>query len=133
MAVVLIISGTFYSIRSSDDKAVSLLAQALETYASMEPVEGYDAVQENLTRLISEYPNTGAGKMGKVRFAQICYDAGKFDKALALYEGALADFSNDPVMANLIQVAWDIPVRCLERMTGLFPCLKPWPRARLIS
>ena len=105
LAVVLIVSGTLYSIRSSDDKAASLLAQALETYGSLEPAEGYDAVQENLTRLISEYPNTGAGKMGQVRFAQICYDAGKFDKALSLYEGVLADFSNDPVMTNLIQVA----------------------------
>ena len=115
VAVVLIVSGTLYSIRSSDDKAASLLAQALETYGTLEPAEGYDAVQENLTRLISEYPNTGAGKMGQVRFAQICYDAGKFDQALTLYEGALADFSNDPVMTNLIQVALGHTCQMLEK------------------
>ena len=105
VVVLLIVSGTVYSIRSSDNKAAGLLARSLETYEDMTPAEGYDAVQENFNRLISEYPNTGAGKMGSVRFAQICYDAGKFEKALTLYEGVLADFSDDPVMENLIRVA----------------------------
>ncbi len=115
VAVILIVSGTLYSIRSSDDKAVSLLAQALETYGTLEPEEGYDAVQESLTRLISEYPNTGAGKMGQVRFAQICYDAGRYDQALTLYEGILEEFSNDPVMTNLIQVALGHTCQMLEK------------------
>jgi len=115
VAVIIIISGTFYSINASDGKASILLAQALERYSNTTPAEGYDAVQEDLNRLMEEYPNTSAGKMGRVRFAEICYDAGKFDRALILYQGVLADFSDDPIMENLIQVALGHTCQMLEK------------------
>ncbi len=115
VAVLLIVSGTVYSIRSSDKKAAALLARVLETYGAMSPAEGYDAVQEDFGRLISEYPNTGSGKMGRVRFAEICYDAGQFDKARILYEGLAAEFSHDPIMENLIQVALGHTCQMLEK------------------
>jgi len=115
VAVIIIISGTIYSINSSDDKASILLTQALESYSKMTPIEGYDAVQKDLNQLIEEYPNTSAGKMGRARFAEICYDAGKFDKALILYQEVLADFSHDPIMENLIQVALGHTCQMLEK------------------
>lgn len=115
VAVIIIISGTIYSINSSDGKASILLTQVLESYSKMTPTEGYDAVQEDLNQLMEKYPNTSAGKMGRVRFAEICYDAGKFDKALILYQGVLADFSHDPIMANLIQVALGHTCQMLEK------------------
>ncbi|SMC52058.1 Tetratricopeptide repeat-containing protein [Desulfocicer vacuolatum DSM 3385] len=122
-AVIIIVSGTIYSINASDEKASVLLSQALETYSTMAPAEGYEAVHKDLNKLMEEYPNTGAGKMGRVRFAEICYDAGKFDKALTLYQGVLADFSHDPIMENLIQVALGHTCQMLEnddRATEIF-------------
>ena len=115
VAVIIIVSGTLYSINSSEAKASTLLAQILESYSKMTPVDGYDAIQKDLNLLMEKYPNTSAGKMGRVRFAQICYDAGKFDKALVLYQGVLADFSHDPIMANLIQVALGHTCQMLEK------------------
>ena len=115
VAIFLIVSGTVYSIRSSDKKAAALFTRALERYSVMTPVEGYNAVQEDMERLISEYPNTSAGEMGRIRFAEICYDAGEFEKARILYEGLLAEFPHDPVMTNLIRVALGHTCQMLEK------------------
>ena len=104
VAVVGGVAGTVYTIRSSETRAAALLAQCLERYDAADPQAGYDAVQADMASLMEVYPNTHAGKMGRVRFAEMAYDAGKFDQALDLYKAALETFDNDPLMGNLIQV-----------------------------
>jgi len=115
VAVIIIVSGILYNINASDRNASTLLTQALDTYSKMKPMEGYAAVQKDLNQLIEKYPNTSAGKIGRVQFGEICYDAGKYDKALSLYQGVLADFSHDPIMKNLIQVAMGHTCQMLKK------------------
>ena len=42
------------------------------------------------------------GKIAAIEFADICFRAGEFDKAISLYKTALDDFSNAPFYKNLI-------------------------------
>ncbi|HKK90791.1 MAG TPA: tetratricopeptide repeat protein [Desulfobacteraceae bacterium] len=104
-AVVVIFAGTVYNIQKAGSSASTLLAQTLEKYSGQEPVEGYEAVKEDFNKLLEQYANTSAGRVALVRYAGICYKASKFDKAREMYEKALDQFSDDPVMHNLIQVS----------------------------
>ncbi|MFO7749145.1 MAG: tetratricopeptide repeat protein [Desulfobacteraceae bacterium] len=105
VAVVVIFAGTVYNIQKAGSNASTLLAQTLEKYSGQEPVEGYEAVKEDFNNLLDQYSNTSAGRVALVRYAGICYKASKFDKARELYEKALDQFSDDPVMHNLILVS----------------------------
>ncbi|SLM32200.1 conserved hypothetical protein [Desulfamplus magnetovallimortis] len=96
-SIICVASVTLYSIHSSDIKASELLASSIESYEAVEPSEGYDAVSENFMMLLDEYPNTSSGRIGRVIFADICYNAGLYDKAFDLYKTALEDFSKGTV------------------------------------
>ena len=100
--VIVIISGTIYSIKNSEINAANLLAQTLSMYDSKDPGKSFDAVEKQMAELLDEYPNTAAGRTGRVRYAEICYANGKFQKAYDLYIQALDDFKKDPVTRNLI-------------------------------
>ena len=117
LAVILIFSGVLYSIRNAERNASGLLARTLNTYHKMssEGSDGYEAVTEDFRKLLEEYPNTKAGKIGKFRFAGICYDATKYDRAYELYNRALSDFKNDPVMESLIHNALGRTCIALEK------------------
>lgn len=116
LAVVLIISGILYTIQNSERKASALLAGSLESYrAEGSGSGGYEAALEGFTRLLNEYPNTKAGKIGKFRFAGICYEATKYDRAYDLYTEVLDDFKNDPVMGSLAYNALGRTCLALEK------------------
>ena len=102
VAVAAIVSGTAYTLKGSEDKAGKLLAQALSVYDAGDAVKGLEKVEKQMEELIDEYPNTAAGRMGRVRYGSFCYDGGQFQKAYDLYKKALADFKKDHVTRNLI-------------------------------
>ena len=104
LAAILILSGVLYSIQSAESNASKLLARSLDTYHKMssDGSDGYNAVREDFTELLKEYPNTNAGKIGNFRFAGICYEETKYERAYELYSRALSDFKNDPVMESLV-------------------------------
>lgn len=107
LAVIVILSGVLYSIQNAERNASDLLARSLNTYHKMssDGSNGYAAVREDFTKLLQEYPNTKSGKIGNFRFAGICYDATKYERAYELYNRALSDFKKDPVMGSLIHNA----------------------------
>ncbi|MCF8045107.1 MAG: tetratricopeptide repeat protein [Desulfarculaceae bacterium] len=117
LAAILIVSGVLYSIQNAERKASDLLARSLNTYQKMSSngSDGYSAVSEDFKRLLQEYPNTKAGKIGNFRFAGICYDAAKYERAYELYNRALSDFKNDPVMESLIRNALGRTCIALEK------------------
>ena len=117
LAVILILSGVLYSIRNAERNASDLLARSLNTYHKMsnDGSDGYKAVSEDFAKLLKEYPSTEAGKIGNFRFAGICYDATKYDRAYELYNRALSDFKNDPVMESLIHNALGRTCIALEK------------------
>lgn len=101
--VFLIGYGTVYTIKSSDLKASEMLSEALSRYADGEnPGTGYTAVKDDFLKLLDEYPNTSAGRLALLRFAEICYKAAAYDQAFIYYEKALHKFRDDPAMKNLL-------------------------------
>ncbi|MFH1155040.1 MAG: tetratricopeptide repeat protein [Pseudomonadota bacterium] len=105
LAVVLIVSGTLYSIKSSERNASELLADTMAKYSSDDPVKGYEAVKDSFALILEDYSNTTAGRMARMRFAEICSRATQFDKALELYRTALKENKGDAAMENIIGVA----------------------------
>lgn len=97
--VIVIFSGIMYSFQKAENTASSRVSQALKTYSEAnDPVEGYKQVNKEFEAIFKEYSNTTAGKMAKVQFGKICYDASKFDQSFMSYADALDIFKNDAAM-----------------------------------
>ena len=102
-SIICIVFITVYSIRSAENRASVMLVDATKSYGThKQPSEGYAAVKEKFETLINEHPNTSSGKIGKVKFGDICYAAGQYDLSYKYYTSAVDDFKNDPVMQNIL-------------------------------
>ncbi len=104
--VIVIFSGIMFSFKKSEIIASDLVARAVITYAEAnDPVKGFDAVTADFETIFAEYSNTSAGRMGKVKFAKICFDAGEYDRAFELYKEALEMFEDEAGMKNFLLVS----------------------------
>jgi tetratricopeptide (TPR) repeat protein len=106
VALIVIISGyRFFSIRS-ESKALALLDQAVATYQTamqtQDANEAYGMVTEDFQIILDQYRGKRGGKLARVIFANICYDAGEYGKAIDLYKASLRSFENHPMIHNLI-------------------------------
>jgi tetratricopeptide (TPR) repeat protein len=103
VAVIVIFSVVILNIKSSGNKASLLLNETLTKYTkTKDPKKAYLAVENDFSKLFEDYSNTSAGKMAKIKFAKICYDASNYQKAYDLYKEALADFKSDTAIETLI-------------------------------
>lgn len=101
--VIVIFSGIMFSFKKSESTASDMVARAVITYAKAnDPVKGFDAVTDDFETVFAEYSNTSAGRMGKVKFAKICFDAGEYDRAFELYKEALEMFEDEAGMKNFL-------------------------------
>lgn len=101
--VIVIFSGIMFSFKNSERIASDLVARAVITYGKAnDPVKGFAAVTADFDTVFAEYSNTSAGRMGKVRFAKICFDAGEYDRAFELYKEALEMFEDEAGMKNFL-------------------------------
>lgn len=101
--VIVIFSGIMFSFKKSESTASDMVARAVITYAKAnDPVKGFDAVTDDFETVFAEYSNTSAGRMGKVKFAKICFDAGEYDRAFELYKEALEMFGDEAGMKNFL-------------------------------
>ncbi len=66
--------------------------------------KAYAAVKTDFDKLLDDFGNKSAGKIGRVIFASICQDAGEYDQAEALYQKALTHFDDDPFYGPLIRM-----------------------------
>jgi len=93
IGVIVVFSGIMFSFKKSENTASDLVAKAAITYAQAnDPIKGFDAVKDDFEAVFADYSNTSAGRMGKVKFAKICFDAGEYDRAFELYKEALEIF-----------------------------------------
>ncbi len=106
VALIVLVAGyRFFSIRS-ENKAMFLLNQAIAKYEKSiqagDANQAYGSVVEDFETLLSQYGNKEGGKLAGVTFANICFDAGEYDRAIDLYEKALKHFKSHPIFYNLI-------------------------------
>lgn len=106
LSLIMILSGFRYFSNRSEDKASALVREAMVKYeAALKdngPEKAYADVETDFQKILEEYSGKDAGKIAKVKYAGICYDAGNTDKAIALYKEAIQDFSGHPSFGNLI-------------------------------
>ena len=104
--MIVVFSGIMYSFQKAENSAASLVSQASLKYAKInDPDKGYLETKNDFQTIFTEYSNTNSGKLAKVQFAKICYEAGKFDESFTFYKQALDIFKNDALMENFLLTA----------------------------
>jgi predicted negative regulator of RcsB-dependent stress response len=103
IGVIVIFTGIMFSFEKSENIASDLVAKAVIAYAEAnDPIKGFNATKDDFEKVFSDYSNTSAGRIGKVKFAKICFDAGEYDRAFELYKEALEMFKNEAGMKNFL-------------------------------
>ena len=103
LALAVIATGIrFFSIRA-ENKAAALLDNSLTKYQSLEnekkaPEEVYGAVSSDFQLILDKYGSKESGKIARLTFANICYQAGKYEQAIELYKRSLVDFEKHPLI-----------------------------------
>jgi tetratricopeptide (TPR) repeat protein len=105
-ALIVIVAGyRFFSARS-ENKAMLLLNQAVAKYEMTiktgDANQAYQSVAEDFQNVLNQYENRDGGKLAGVIFANICFDAGEYNRSIELYTKALDDFKSQPIFLNLI-------------------------------
>ena len=106
LALVIIFSGIrFFSIRA-ENTAAALLESSLTEYNSLraakKPDAVYDAVSGGFQNILQKYGEKNTAKIARLIFANICYDAGKYEQAISLYNTSLKDFETHPMIHSQI-------------------------------
>lgn len=106
LALLVATAGFQAYLHHAENKASGLLSESLTQYQTAmkdnDPVKAYQAVEKSFTRILDDYSSRRMGKIAGIEFANICFRAGEFDKAISLYKTALEDFSSTPFYKNLI-------------------------------
>ena len=106
IALVVLIAGyRFFAIRS-ENKSLVLFDQAVSKYEASirtrDINQAYQSVIKDFQVILDKYGNKEGGKLARVTFANICFDAGEYGEALKLYEDSLKNFEDQPMIYNLI-------------------------------
>jgi tetratricopeptide (TPR) repeat protein len=106
LALAIVFSGIrFFSIRA-ENKAAALLEGSLIEYNSLRtdktPAAVYDAVSGGFQDILQQYGAKNSGKIARLIYANICYDAGKYEQAINLYNTSLKDFEAHPMIHSQI-------------------------------
>ena len=106
VAIIVLIAGyRFFSIRS-ENKAMFLLNEAVAKYdrsiQAGDVNQAYQIVAKDFQTLLNQYGNKESGKLAGVTFANICFDAGEYQRSIELYEKALDHFKHHPTLYSLI-------------------------------
>ena len=106
VVLMLVATGIYYYSAARENSAFSLFEQAMVKYDATKRSEGmkpaYEAVQPDFEGILDKYSGNNGGKIARFAFANICYDAGDFDRAIELYTQSLEDFKADSFYRKLI-------------------------------
>jgi tetratricopeptide (TPR) repeat protein len=93
-------------LNHAENKASALLTEGLAQYQTSlkanDPVKAYQSVEKTFSQILNDYSSRKMGKIAGIEFANICFRAGEYDKAISLYKTALEEFGNTPFYKNLI-------------------------------
>lgn len=106
VSVALIFFGYRFFAQRAETKAFTLLGQIQSKYdtliKSSSETEAYNQVSEIFQRIIKKYGGNAGGKLARLIYANISYDARQYEKAIALYKQSLSDFKDDKFVYNMI-------------------------------
>jgi len=65
--------------------------------------KAFKSAESAFENVLNNYDSTVAGKMGSIFYANLCYETGRFNKAILLYEKALEEFEETSSIYPLIR------------------------------
>lgn len=105
-AVIIVISLVYYYSDRAENKASAMLANSIARYDNIKtehgPVKACREVANDFNQIIENRWGKDSAKLATVMYANICYNAGDFNKAAELYNKAFPVFENNPFIKNLI-------------------------------
>ena len=106
LALLVVFTAARYFIARSENRAFVLLDQYSAQYRQALSAKGaepaMEMVRQGFETLIDDYGSRTAGHLARIRYGDICYAAGRYERAVALYTQALSDFSDEPFYRVLI-------------------------------
>lgn len=101
-----LISGYFYSLNKAENRASALLGKCMAGYETIlqdkKPDKACTDIEKDFQIIFEKYSNTAAEKFARLDYANICYNAGDYGKAITMYKKAVKYFDTQPLFKNLI-------------------------------
>lgn len=105
-AVIIVASGVRYFINTAENKSFALLEQNMASYETLSkkngPEKAYLELGKEFRLIIEKYGGREGGKLARVVYADICFNAKDYDKAIELYKKSLQDFDDNQLYKTLI-------------------------------
>lgn len=105
-AALILFSGFVYFSKKSEEKAFSLMQQGIKKYKTLSqtigPAKAYQEVNTDFEYILKKYSSKEGGKLARVSYADICYQAGEYDKAISLYRQSLKDIGDHQPVKYLV-------------------------------
>jgi len=106
IAIIIVIIGMIYFIKKSEDKAFALLQRGITSYQAElknnAPEKAFLDAGKDLQRVMNKYSNRNGGKLASFIYANICYAAKDYDKAIEIYKKSLINFNDELFIKYLI-------------------------------
>ncbi|MEW6672566.1 MAG: tetratricopeptide repeat protein, partial [Thermodesulfobacteriota bacterium] len=103
--VLIFISGFVYFSNKSEEKAFTLMQAGIKKYKTLMqtigPSKAYKEVNPEFEFILKKYSGKDGGKLARVTYAGICYQAGEYDQAISLYRQSLKDFGDHQPVKHL--------------------------------
>jgi len=107
LAVLIIVAAAaVYFLKQSENKAFYLLQQSIVKYQTLlkssNPKKAFLDAGKDFEIVMEKYSGRKGGKLARFTYAEMCYAAGDYDKAVANFNKSLVDLSDEPFLDNLI-------------------------------
>jgi tetratricopeptide (TPR) repeat protein len=106
VAIALIFFGYRFFAQRAETKAFTRLGQTQSKYETLKKTSSetaaYRQVSEAFQSIIKKYGGNAGGKLARVIYANISFDAQQYEEAIALYKQSLSDFKDDKFVYHLI-------------------------------
>lgn len=103
---IIVAAVTVYSLKKSEDSAFALLQQGITKYQTLlntgDSNKAYLDAGKDFERIAEKYSGRNGGKLASLIYANMCYAAKDYDKAIAIYKKLLTDFNDESFLKNLI-------------------------------
>ena len=103
---LILVSGFVYFSKKSEEKAFSLMQEGIIKYKTLSqtigPAKAYQEVNTDFEYILKKYSSKEGGKLTRVSYADICYMAGEYDKAISLYRQSLKEIGDHQPVKYLV-------------------------------
>lgn len=103
---ILVAAVTIYTLKKSEDRAFALLQQGITKYQTLlktgDSNKAYLDAGKDFELIMEKYSGRNGGKLASLIYANMCYAAKDYDKAIAIYKKLLVDINDEPFLKNLI-------------------------------